>query len=92
MILISVAVVMFVWGVVVERAGRVLGTVMALLPVLVWFGVLVAIQADGDLGWRVAADHALALIVGLSAFMLGSSVDSIRAAWSRHRGRRAENE
>lgn len=89
MMFVAIAVVLFAWGVLVERSSRVVGTILALVPVVVWVGFLYALQIDGDFDSREAADHAAAMTVGLMAFMLGSSIDSIRAAWRWFRQRRS---
>jgi hypothetical protein len=92
MMFVAIGVVLFAWGVLVERSSRVVGTVLALVPVVVWGGFLFAMQIDGDLDSREAADHAMAMVVGLLAFTLGSSIDSIRAAWRRFRRRGASRD
>lgn len=92
MMLVVIGCLLFAWGMLVERVGRVLGTVLALLPVAVWAVILFVLQTDGELDSGEAADHALAMMTGLPAFMLGSSPDSIRAAWRRYRGRGASRD
>lgn len=83
MMLVVIGVAMFVLGVVVERVGRKLGTVLAVLPSLVYFGFIVAAQRGGDLDSRVAADLALALLVGVLAFQCGLYAVRIRSRWKR---------
>lgn len=85
MMFIAIGVTLFALGVIVERSGRKLGTVLALLPVLVWFWLLVRAQIDGGFGERESRDHAIALLIGLLCFMAGSFLAGPVAGWFRKR-------
>ncbi|MFJ4223700.1 hypothetical protein [Microbacterium sp. NPDC089695] len=82
---VVVGLAMFAWGIIVERAGRTLGTVLALLPVVLWYGFSVWAQSRGEFGEREAADHATALLVGLVCFNAGPVVTGPVAGWLRER-------
>ncbi|WP_144875950.1 hypothetical protein [Microbacterium sp. 1.5R] len=72
---------LFAVGVVVERAGRKLGTVLALLPVVLWFAYLAHIQLVGELGERESVDLMVALVVGLLSFSAGQVVAGVVSGW-----------
>lgn len=40
MVYITIGLALLLWGALVGRVGRKLGTLLATLPVLLWFGVL----------------------------------------------------
>ncbi|MFB4349584.1 hypothetical protein [Microbacterium sp. CR_7] len=82
---VVVGIALFALGAAVERSGRKLGTALALLPVLLWFGYVFIVQLHGDLGEREAADHATALLVGLLCFSAGQIVAGVAAGWLRKR-------
>jgi len=85
MMFIAIGVVLFALGVIVERSGRKLGTVLALLPVLLWFWLLVQAQVDGGFGERESRDHVIALLIGLLCFMAGSFLAGPVVGWLRKR-------
>lgn len=82
---VIVGVALFALGAVVERSGRKLGTVLALLPVLLWFGYVLVVQLHGDFGEREAADHAILLVAGLLCFSAGQIATGVAAGWVRKR-------
>lgn len=85
MMFIAIGVVLFALGVIVERSGRKLGTVLALLPVLLWFWLLVQAQIDGEFGEREPVDLMVAMTVGILCFNAGSVVVGPVAGWLRKR-------
>ena len=72
---VLVGVTLLGWGALVGRVGRTLGTILAVVPVLVWFGALAWLVSTDTLD---SAGGALAiyLLVGLLAFVAGSSLTS----------------
>jgi hypothetical protein len=55
------------------RAGQKLGTVLALIPVLVWFGVLAWSGWSGVLDTPAGDALAGYMLIGLFAFLIGSN-------------------
>jgi len=49
MLYVAVGVALLLWGTLVGRVGRKLGTLLAIVPVLVWFGVLAWFGSSGNL-------------------------------------------
>lgn len=89
MIYAGVAVCLFVWGVLVGRAIRMVGTVLAIIPVLVWFGLL------ASLGWPRAIDASgnelpVYLMVGMLAFSIGVGFGERRSGMKASRPDDAE--
>ncbi|WP_341935919.1 hypothetical protein MRBLWO14_001599 [Microbacterium sp. LWO14-1.2] len=76
-----IGIALFAVGVLVERAGRKLGTVLALLPVVLWFAYLAHIQLDGELGERESVALMVALLVGLLPFSAGQVVAGVVSGW-----------
>lgn len=74
MMFVAIGLTLSVLGAIVERSGRKLGTVLALLPVLFWFWFLMQAQLDGELGARELADLMIAMTVGILCFTAGSVI------------------
>jgi hypothetical protein len=73
---VAVGAALLFWGVLAGRAGRKVGTVLALIPVAVWLGFV------AWFGWTDSldspAEDALPayLVIGLLAFFVGSNLAS----------------
>lgn len=73
---VAVGAALLLWRVLAGRAGRKVGTVLALIPVAVWFGLL------AWFGWTRGLDAPAAdalpayLVIGLLAFLIGSNLAS----------------
>ncbi|MFD6698496.1 MULTISPECIES: hypothetical protein [unclassified Microbacterium] len=65
-----------VLGAIVGRVGRKLGTAIAGVLVLAWFGVLGWFGLTGKLDGPVVQDLALYLLIGVVAFLIGSNLTS----------------
>ncbi|WP_449407307.1 hypothetical protein [Microbacterium maritypicum] len=92
MMFFVVGVAMFVNGVVVDRVGRVLGTVLALVPIAAYFVYLAIIQLDGKLDDREYADSGLVMLVGILAFASAPTAISLVRAWrDRRQGEASED-
>lgn len=85
MMLVMIAVAMLAWGMVVDRAGRKLGTLLATLPFAVYFVVLWAAQLDGHLDSRETSDLSVSLLVGLLAFLSGPNIMNLVSRWRKRR-------
>lgn len=71
---------LLLWGVLVGRATPRVGTVLAIVPLAVWFGLSVWIGQPGVVE-APNADALLAyLLIGLLAFLVGSNLTSRRAS------------
>lgn len=85
MVYIAIGLALLLWGAVVGRVGRKLGTLLAILPVLLWFGVLAWFT------WSGASDRSTGdalpayLLVGLFAFLLGVNLTTRRVPSHRAR-------
>lgn len=71
MLYVAVGVALLLWGVMVGRAGRNLGTLLAIVPVLVWFAVLAWFGSSGNLDSAAGDALPAYLVIGLLAFMIG---------------------
>lgn len=84
MLYVAVGVALLLWGALVGRAGRTVGTVLALIPVAVWLGFV------AWFGWTDSldspAEDALPayLVIGLLTFSIGLNLTS-RSVASRRR-------
>lgn len=76
MIYVVVGIALLLWGALVGRAGRKVGTVLALVPVLVWFGLLAWLVWTGNLDGPAGDAHLAYLVIGLLAFLIGSNFAS----------------
>lgn len=92
MIFVVIGVALFAYGLLVGWVGPKLGTVLACVPVLLLFAVLVNLQLDGELSSAESADFGAGLLVGMLAFLTGSNLTEGRFAWVRawRRTREAE--
>lgn len=87
MVYIAIGVALILWGALVGRVGRKLGTLFAVLPVLVWGGVLAWFT------WSGASDRSPGdalpayLLVGLFAFLIGVNLTTRREPSHRARQR-----
>ncbi|KJL33111.1 hypothetical protein [Microbacterium oxydans] len=77
---VAVAVALLLWGGLVGRVGTKLGTVLALVPVLVWFGVLAWSGSSGVLETPAGDTLPVYMLIGLFAFLIGSNFTSRSAA------------
>lgn len=68
---VAVGVALLLWGTLVGRVGTKLGTLLAIVPVLVWFGVLAWFGWSGDLDSPAGDALPVYLVIGLLAFMTG---------------------
>jgi len=84
-----VGVILLGWGALVGRVGRTLGTILAVVPVLVWFGVLAWLASTNTLDSTEGRGLASYLLVGLLAFLVGSSLTS-RLGAPRRAGDKAD--
>lgn len=85
---IAVGVALLLWGVLVGRAGRKVGTALAVIPVLVWFGFLGWFVWTDSLGSPAGDALLVYLLIGLLAFLIGSSLPSRSvASGSAHKTR-----
>ena len=76
MVYVAVGVALFLWGVLVGRVGQKLGTILALVPVLLWC-VLMAWFSWSGMQDSPAGDTLPAyLLIGLLAFLAGSNLTS----------------
>jgi hypothetical protein len=71
MLFVAVGVALLLWGTLVGRVGRKLGTLLAIVPVLVWFGVLAWFGSSGNLDSPAGDALPVYLVVGLLAFTIG---------------------
>lgn len=71
MLFVAVGVALLLWGTLVGRVGTKLGTLLAIVPVLVWFGVLAWFGLSGDLDSSAGDALPAYLVIGLLAFMIG---------------------
>jgi len=84
-----VGVILLGWGALVGRVGRTLGTILAVVPVLVWFGILAWSASTNTLDSAEGRGLASYLLVGLLAFLVGSNLTS-RIGARRRTGDRAD--
>lgn len=77
-----VGIALLLLGAVVGRVGPKLGTALAGLLVLAWFGILAGFGLTGNLDGPAVQDLALYLMIGLLAFLIGSNLTA-RPATSR---------
>ncbi|MDR2321507.1 MAG: hypothetical protein LBE60_07660 [Microbacterium sp.] len=84
-----VGVILLGWGALVGRIGRKLGTILAVVPVLVWFGVLAWLTSTNTLDSAEGRGLASYLLVGLLAFLVGSNLTS-RLGSPRRTGDKAD--
>lgn len=69
-----VAAVLLAWGALVGRVGRRVGTLLAVVPILVWFVVIEWFTRSGALD-RAAGDALpVYLLIGLFAFLIGENL------------------
>lgn len=69
-----VAAVLLAWGALVGRVGRRVGTLLAVVPILVWFMVIEGLTRSGALD-RAAGDALpVYLLIGLFAFLIGENL------------------
>ena len=80
--IVIAGVALLVLGAVVGKVGPKLGTTLAICLVLGWFGVLAWFGSTGNLSGPVIQDLALYLLIGLTAFLVGSNLTS-RSSRSR---------
>lgn len=71
MLFVAVGVALLLWGTLVGRVGTKLGTLLATVPVLVWFGVLAWFGSSGDLDSPAGDALPVYLVIGLLAFTIG---------------------
>ena len=71
---IAVGAALLLWGALAGRAGRKVGTVLALIPVAVWFGFLAWFGCTGGLDTPAADALPAYLVIGLLAFFVGSNL------------------
>ncbi len=71
MLYVAVGVALLLWGALVGRVGTKLGTLLAIVPVLVWFGVLAWFGSSGDLDSPPGDALPVYLVIGLLAFTIG---------------------
>ncbi|WP_249521265.1 hypothetical protein [Microbacterium sp. ER1] len=71
MLFVAVGVALLLWGALVGRVGTKLGTLLAIVPVLVWFGVLAWFGSSGDLDSPAGDALPVYLVIGLLAFTIG---------------------
>lgn len=71
MVYVAVGVVLLFWGALVGRVGRKLGTVLSIVPVLVWFGFLAWFDWSGNLDGPAGDALPAYLVIGLLAFVIG---------------------
>lgn len=71
MLFVAVGVALLLWGALVGQAGRKLGTLLAIVPVLVWFGVLAWFGSSGHLDSPAGDALPAYLVIGLLAFTIG---------------------
>lgn len=71
MLFVAVGVALLLWGTLVGRVGRKLGTLLAIVPVLVWFGVLAWFGSSGNLDSPAGDALPVYLVIGLLAFTIG---------------------
>lgn len=83
MIHVVVRVVLLLWGAVVGRAGRKVGTALALIPVLVWFGILAWFGWSGNPDSPAGDALPAYLVIGLLAFLIGERLTDGRSAQRR---------
>lgn len=73
---VAVAVALLLWGGLVGRVGTKLGTALAVVPVLGWFGVLAWSSWSGVLETPAGDALHVYMLIGLFAFLIGSNVTS----------------
>lgn len=78
MVYITIGLALLLWGALVGRVGRKLGTLLATLPVLLWFGVLAWFTWSGALDSPTGDALPAYLLVGLFAFLLGVNLTTRR--------------
>lgn len=91
MIGIAVAgVALLILGLIVGKAGRKLGTAIAIALAVAWFGVLAGFGLAGNLDASKTQELALYLMVGMVAFLIGTNLTS-RDRSSRSLRQQAKN-
>lgn len=76
MLYVTVGVVLLLWGALVGRLGRKLGTLLAVVPVLLWFGLLAWFTWSGALDSPTGDALPVYLLTGLLAFLIGANLTS----------------
>jgi MFS family permease len=85
MVYIAIGVALLLWGALVGRVGRKLGTLLAILPVLVWGGVLAWFTWSGATDRSTGDALPAYLLVGLFAFLIGVNLTTRREPSDRAR-------
>lgn len=70
----AAGVALLIVGAIVGRVGRKLGTIIAIVLTLAWFGVLAGFGLAGTLNGPRIQELALYLMVGLVAFLIGANL------------------
>lgn len=71
---VGVGVALLLWGVLVGRVGRKVGTLLAIVPVLLWGGVLAWFTWSDALDGPDGDALPVYLLIGLFAFLIGVSL------------------
>lgn len=87
---VAVGVALLIWGALVGRVGRKVGTVLALVPVLVWFGLLAWFGWSGILDSPTGDALPAYLVIGLLTFLTGLNLAERSSALRRKRRRVSE--
>lgn len=74
--IVVAGVALLILGLIVGRAGRKLGTAIAIALALAWFGVLAGFGLSGSLDASKTQELALYLMVGMVAFLIGTNLTS----------------
>jgi len=77
---VAVGVALLVWGALVGRAGRKVGTLLAVIPVAAWLGLLAWLGWTGSLDSPAGDALPAYLVIGLLAFFVGLNLTSRSAA------------
>lgn len=72
-----VGIALFVLGALAGRVGPKLGTVLAVVPALVWFALLAQANSMGTIDGPAGNELLAYLLIGLIAFLVGSHITNL---------------
>lgn len=82
MILPIIGLALALLGGIAGCVGSKLGTVLAVIPMLLWFGLLMELHTQTGLESHRGAELATALVVGLVAFPGGVTIARLVSVWA----------
>ncbi|MFS0911280.1 hypothetical protein AB3M89_05770 [Microbacterium sp. 179-I 3D2 NHS] len=92
MTLICIGLALLVLGILSGSSGPKLGTVLAMVPIVVWIGFVIHAHVDGGIGAQESMNIGAAFLTGILSFTAGSIMIRGIAAWRKRRSAASGND